>query len=48
MNGTFTTIFFDLEKAYENTRKYEIMLDPHDFGLKVRLPEFINNLFVKQ
>ena len=37
------TIFFSLEKADETTWKYWIMRDLHDFRLKGRLPEFINN-----
>lgn len=37
------TVFFDLEKSYENTWEYGIMRDLHGFGLKGRLPEFTNN-----
>ena len=38
-----TVVFFDLEKAYDNTWKYCIMRDLNDFGLKGRLPDFIIN-----
>ena len=38
-----TAVFFDLEKAYDTTWKYGIMRDPNDFGLKGRLPNFIDN-----
>ena len=38
-----TAVFFDLEKAYDTTWKYGIMHDLHEFGLKGRLPTFINN-----
>jgi ribonuclease HI len=36
-------IFFDLEKAYDTTWKYGIMKDLHDFGLRGRLPYFIDS-----
>ena len=36
-------IFFDLEKAYDTTWKYDIMKDLHDIGLRGRLPNFISN-----
>ena len=38
-----TTVFFDLEKAYDTTWKYGIIKDLHDIGLKGRLPNFITN-----
>ena len=38
-----TAVFFDLEKAYDTTWKYGIMCDLSDFGLKGRLPHFIDN-----
>ena len=38
-----TAVFFDLEKAYDTTWKYGIMRDMSDFGLKGRLPHFIDN-----
>ena len=38
-----TAVFFDLEKAYDTTWKYGIMHDLSDFGLKGRLPHFIDN-----
>ena len=38
-----TAVFFDLEKAYDTTWKYAIMRDLSDFGLKGRLPIFIDN-----
>ena len=37
-----TAVFFDLEKAYDTTWKYGIMRDLSDFGLKGRLPHFID------
>ena len=39
-----TAVLFDLEKAYD-TWKYGIMCDRSDFGLKGRLPHFIDNLY---
>ena len=38
-----TAVFFDLEKAYDTTWKYGIMRDLSDFGLRGRLPHFIDN-----
>ena len=38
-----TAVFFDLEKAYDTTWKYGIVRDLSDFGLKGRLPIFIDN-----
>ena len=38
-----TAVFFDLEKAYDTTWKFDIMHDLSDFGLKGRLPHFIDN-----
>ena len=38
-----TAVFFDLEKVYDTTWKYGIMRDLSDFGLKGRLPHFIDN-----
>ena len=38
-----TAVFFDLEKAYDTTWKYGIICDLSDFGLKGRLPIFIDN-----
>ena len=38
-----TAVFFDLEKAYDTTWKYGIMRDLSDFGLKGRLPHFIDD-----
>ena len=38
-----TAVFFDLEKAYDTTWKYGIMRDLSDFGLKGKLPHFIDN-----
>ena len=40
-----TAVFFDLEKAYDTIWKYGIMRDPSDFGLKGRLPHFIDNFY---
>jgi potassium voltage-gated channel Eag-related subfamily H protein 8 len=36
------SIFFDLEKAYDNTWKYSILKDLKDAGLKGRVPLFIS------
>ena len=41
-----TAVFFDLEKAYDTTWKYGIMRDLNDFGLKGRLPNFIENFLI--
>ena len=38
-----TAVFFDLEKAYDTTWNYGIMRDLNYFGLKGRLPHFIDN-----
>ena len=35
--------FFDLEKAYDTTWRYGILKDLHNFGLKGRLPNFIES-----
>ena len=37
------SVFFDLEKAYDTTWKYGIMRDLHEFGLRGRLPLFIQD-----
>jgi hypothetical protein len=37
------SIFFDLEKAYDTTWKYDILTDFFDMGLKGKLPTFISN-----
>ena len=34
-------VFFDLEKAYDTTWKYGIIIDLHEIGLKGRLPIFV-------
>ena len=36
-------VFFDLEKAYDNTWRYGILKDIHKLGLRGRLPTFIEN-----
>ena len=36
-------VFFDLEKAYNTTRRFGIMKDQHSMGLRSRLPNFIKN-----
>jgi hypothetical protein len=36
-------VFFDLENAYDTTWKYGIMRDLHEFGLRGRLPLFIQD-----
>ena len=43
-NQHLVSVFFDLEKAYDTTWKYEIMKDLHGFGLRGRLPNFISNV----
>ena len=43
-NQHLVSVFFDLEKAYDTTWKYEIMKDLHGFGLIGRLPNFISNV----
>ncbi|GFW50018.1 probable RNA-directed DNA polymerase from transposon X-element [Trichonephila clavipes] len=35
------SLFFDVEKAYDRTWRYGILLNMHDFGLKGNLPIFI-------
>ena len=37
------SVFFDLEKAYDTTKKYGIMKDLHDMDLRGRLSLFIQN-----
>ena len=44
-NQHLVSLFFDLEKAYDTTWKYEIMKDLHGFGLRGRLPIFISIFF---
>ena len=41
-------VFFDLEKAYENTLKFVIMKDIHSLGLRGRLPNFIKSFLSDQ
>ena len=36
-------VFFDLEKAYDTTRKYGIVKDLKNLGLEGRMPIFIQN-----
>jgi hypothetical protein len=36
--------FFDSEKAYNTTRKYGILIDLHNIGLKGHLPNFIKKI----
>ena len=36
-------VFFDLEKVYNTTWRYGILKDLHNFGLKERLPNFIES-----
>ena len=38
------SIFFDLEKAYDKTRRYGIMRDLHEAGLRGRIPMFIDKI----
>ncbi|GFW50003.1 putative RNA-directed DNA polymerase from transposon X-element [Trichonephila clavipes] len=35
------SLFFDVEKAYDRTRRYGILRNMHDFGLRGNLPIFI-------
>ena len=37
-----TTVFFDLEKAYDTTWRYGIKRDLHNIGLRGRMPQFIS------
>ena len=37
----FVSVFYDLEKAYDRTWRYGILLDLHRAGLRGRLPKFI-------
>ena len=37
------TIFFNLEKAYDNTWKFGIIKDLYNLKLRGRLPKFIKN-----
>ena len=39
-------VFFDLEKAYDTTWRYGILKDLHNFGLKGRLPNFIESFLL--
>ena len=36
-------VFFDFEKAYDTTWRYDILKDIHKLGLRGRLPTFIEN-----
>ena len=38
------TVSFDLEKAYESTRKFGIIKDLHSLGLREKLPNFIKSV----
>ena len=46
-NQHLVSVFFDLEKAYDTTWKYEIMKDLHDFGLRgntaIFIPHFLKD-----
>ena len=42
-NQHLVSVFFDLEKAYDTTWKYDIMKDLHGFGIRGRLPNIISN-----
>ena len=37
------SIFFDLEKVYDTTWKYDILKDLFDMGLRGNLPNFIKS-----
>ena len=39
-------VFFDLEKAYDTTWRYDILKDIHKLGLRGRLPTFIEHFLV--
>ena len=43
-----TTVFFDLEKAYDTTWRYGILQDLHNLGLRGRLPQFIKNFLTNR
>ena len=42
-NQHLVAVFFDLQKAYDTTRKHGIQQDLHDMGLRGNLPIFIGN-----
>ena len=42
-NQHLVVVFFDLQKAYDTTRKHGILKDLHDMGLCGNLPIFIGN-----
>ncbi|GBM42510.1 putative RNA-directed DNA polymerase from transposon X-element [Araneus ventricosus] len=41
----FVALFFDIEKAYDKTWRYEILKDMYDIGLRGNLPIFYSELF---
>ena len=43
-----TAVFFDLEKAYDTTWKYDILRDLYNLGLRGRLPMFIKKLSLRK
>ena len=43
-----TALFFDLEKAYDTTCKYDIIRDLYDLSLRRRLPIFIKNFLFER
>ena len=46
-NQHLVAVFFDLQKAYDTTRKHGILKDLHDMGLRGNLPIFIGNFLSK-
>ena len=42
-NQHLFAVFFDLQKAYDTTWKYDILNDLHSMGLRGNLPIFIGN-----
>ena len=40
-NEDIISIFFDMEKAFDKTWKYGVLKDMYDFGLRGKLPEFV-------
>ena len=41
-------VFFDLEKAYDTTWKYGILLDLHELGVKGRLANFLESFLAER
>ena len=44
-NQHLVAVFFDLQKAYDTTRKYGILQNLHCMGLRGNLPIYIGNFY---